>query len=71
MCTGVTWPAALNASGSLVLDHGPCGYSCLVPAPLARGGWAACGGVLYEATGATLRFVRFPLDLKDAATCNT
>ena len=69
--SGATWPKSLNGSGSLVLDHGPSGYSCLVPAPLTKGGHrdGACGGVLYEAAGGVIRFVHFPLDLADEASC--
>lgn len=60
---GRTWP------GKLLVDAGPSGYSCLVPAPLATGDGCRsadgtlgpCGGVLYEAANEVLRFVRFPL----------
>jgi sialidase-1 len=63
---GLSWP------GKLLVDPGPSGYSCLVPAPLANGGGCRsaagtlgpCGGVLYEAAKEVLRFVRFPLAYK-------
>ena len=58
--SAVTWPYALR------VDPGDGAYSCLVDGELIVGEKKE-GGVLYEAGGNELRFVRFPLALNGTA----
>jgi hypothetical protein len=51
---------------SLLIEAGSsAGYSCLVKGAIQEGGGKAStnGGLLYEAVGGTIKFVRFPLAL--------
>ena len=56
----LTWAKSL-----LVQAESSAGYSCLVKGAIAEGGGKAGtdGGLLYESTGGTIKFVRFPLSL--------
>ena len=54
------------AAKSLLVEAGnSAGYSCLVQGGIQIGGAKASteGGILYEAVGGTIKFVRFPLSL--------
>jgi sialidase-1 len=50
---------------SLLIETGSsAGYSCLVKGAIEEGGKTSTdGGLLYEAVGGTIKFVRFPLAL--------
>lgn len=56
----VTWPKSL-----LVQTQSASGYSCLVTGAIIEeaGSTSDDGGLLYESTGQTIKFVRFPLSL--------
>jgi len=56
----LTWPKSL-----LVETEASAGYSCLVTGAITEADGSASddGGLLYESTGATIKFVRFPLSL--------
>ena len=55
-----TWGAEL-----LVEEGSSSGYSCLVKGAIQDGPTASTdGGILYEAVGGTIKFVRFPLSLE-------